>query len=152
MDASILVVTNSKNYGKKNEKKSRVELDKIDNDSEKPTEILENRYNQPKSAFSKLSGYRSGYNNNENFENRRQSSYENRESYGKNRQNREYENNNNNGYDNNDDYKEIHAVAHRLRCSVIATRNDSDCTTCCQLAARLDRSISKVKKKKINKN
>lgn len=158
LDASILVVTNSKSYGKKDGKKdngygkSDGGYGKTDGGYGKTdggygkTDV---GYGKSDNGYGKPSG---GYGNNDNGYGKPKSgygydanSYEN--GYGNGYDNNKYDSYGNGGYDQKKDYGkddyESHAVAHRLRCSVIATRNDSDCTTCCQLAARVDRSISK---------
>uniref|UniRef100_A0AC34Q2K4 Uncharacterized protein n=1 Tax=Panagrolaimus sp. JU765 TaxID=591449 RepID=A0AC34Q2K4_9BILA len=49
---------------------------------------------------------------------------------------------NNDGYGRGHDYDDK-PNADRLKCSVIASDDNDSCTTCCQLAARRDRSIAK---------
>lgn len=118
-DASILVVTNSNKKYKKDDDK-----------------VLENYGTGSKYGAAEGYGSIGGYGNNNG------PSYGN-ERYG----NNDYSNNGNGyvneGYENDYGDSGNHAIAHRLRCSVVAIRDDKDCSTCCQLAARRDRSVAK---------
>lgn len=116
MDASILVSVNSINYEKKEDPQgiSNGAHAKIDNNYGKPNNY--NYYNE----------------DNYNRQLRYGNSYKNNDNYG--------DNHKNDNTDNDNTDKNVN----RLRCSKIATRNESDCTTCCKLAARKDRSISRV--------